>query len=125
MTILLEATGPASPDEVWDRYATPSRWPEWAPQIRSATLSDPLQAGDRGVVHGFWPLRIPVRIRSVDEVTKRWSWWAGLGPLGLAMDHGVDADGSGSRAWARLYAPTALVAPYVPIARLALRRLVR
>ena len=124
MTLLVEATGPTPPDEVWDRYATPSRWSEWAPQIRSVTLPDPLKAGDRGWVHGPWPSRVPVRIRSVDESTMRWSWWVGLGPLGMPMDHGVDAEGDGSRAWARMYLPSWALAPYAPLARLALRRLV-
>ena len=54
----------------------------------------------------------------------RWSWWVGLGPLGMPMDHGVDAEGDGSRAWARMYLPSWALAPYAPLARLALRRLV-
>ena len=80
--------------------------------------------GTSGTVHGPWPVRIPFEIRSVDATLRQWSWRVGLGPLGLVMDHGVEEFGTGSRAWVRIHAPAPLVAPYAPIARLALRRLV-
>jgi hypothetical protein len=41
------------------------------------------------------------------------------------MDHGVDEIPDGSRAWVRIHAHRWLVRPYVPVARLALSRLVR
>ena len=124
MTLLLSATGPTPREEVWARYSTPSLWPTWAPQIRSVTTSGSFAPGTRGTVHGPWPTRIPFVIRSVDAVAREWSWRVGLGPLGVVMDHGVDQAGTGSQAWVRIHAPALLVAPYVPIARLALRRLV-
>jgi hypothetical protein len=124
MSLLLAATGPTPVDEVWGRYSTPDRWVEWAPQIRSVSCSGPLVPGMSGTVHGPWPMRIPFEIRSVDATARVWSWRVGVGPLGVVMDHGVEASGSGARAWVRLHAPTPLVAPYAPVARLALRRLV-
>jgi len=69
--------------------------------------------------------RVPFRIRSVDHAGRRWSWWVGFGPVGVGMDHGVDATDTGSRAWVRIHAHRYLVRPYVPAAKLALRRLVR
>lgn len=124
MTLLLAAIGPTPADEVWSRYSTPERWSEWAPQIRSVSCSGPLAPGLSGTVHGPWPTRIPFEIRSVDVAARVWSWRVGVGPLSLVMDHGVEEAGTGARAWVRLHAPALLVAPYAPIARLALRRLV-
>jgi hypothetical protein len=37
-TLTLHATGPLGPDEVWERYAVPARWPDWAPQITGVEL---------------------------------------------------------------------------------------
>ncbi len=124
MSVLLEASGPTPPEEVWERYSSPARWPEWAPQIRRAALTSPLQTGEHGTVHGPWPTWVPVWIRSVDPERRHWSWRVGLGLLGLVMDHGVEATDDGSRAWVRIHAPGVLVAPYAPLAKLALRRLV-
>jgi hypothetical protein len=67
----------------------------------------------------------PFRIRYVDDRARTWSWWVGFGPAGVGMDHGVDDTGTGSRAWVRIHAHRWLAAPYAPIARLALRRLVK
>lgn len=124
MSLLLSASGPAFPDEVWDRYATPSRWPEWAPQIWSVSTSGPLAPGLSGTVHGPWPTRIPFEIRAVDPAAREWSWRVGVGPLHVVMDHGVEESEAGARAWVRIHAPALLAAPYAPVARLALRRLV-
>ena len=124
MTLLLAATGPTPADEVWSRYSTPERWAEWAPQIRSVSCAGPFAPGTSGTVRGPWPVRIPFEIRSVDAGARVWSWRVSIGPLGVLMDHGVEESGTGARAWVRIHAPAALVAPYAPIARAALRRLV-
>lgn len=126
----IEAEGPASADLVWERYTRPSLWPGWAPQIRRVEATDdPIVAGTRGTVRGPLFTFAPFRIRYVDERARTWSWWVGLGPLGVGMDHGVDElvdeGDEGSRAWVRIHAHRYLVAPYVPVARGALRRLVR
>ena len=121
----LSAVGDLPVEDVWERYTRPALWSTWAPQItRVSTPDDVIRAGTRGTVHGPLLVRVPFRILSVDHGTRRWSWRAGLGPLGLVMDHGVDVEGDGSRAWVDIQAPGAIVAAYAPVARLALRRLV-
>ena len=126
--MLVTAEGSAPVDQVWDRYTQPARWPEWAPQIRRVDVElddDVITPGARGTVHGPVLTFAPFRIRSVDHRSHRWSWWVGLGVLGVGMDHGVDETETGSRAWVRIHAHRYLAAPYVPVAKLALRRLVR
>ena len=124
MTLLIEVSGPSPPDEVWTRYSTPSLWSSWAPQIRSVSYARLFAPGLRGTVHGPWPTRIPFEIRSVDVTARTWSWQVGVGPLRVLMEHGVDASGTGSRAWVRIHLPAPLALPYAPLARLALKRLV-
>lgn len=122
----VEAVGAADPEETWRRYTDTACWPGWAPQIRAVRgLSGPIAPGDRGWVLGPGPVRVPVRILAVDARSRAWSWRVGVGPLAVVMDHGVTAAGDGSRAWVRLHAPRALARPYAPLARVALRRLVR
>ena len=124
--MLISAEGPAPTSDVWRRYSRPALWPGWAPQIRRVVTDAEVVAPEvTGTVHGPLLLRIPFRILAVDPERQRWTWRVGVGPLGVVLDHGVDpARAGGSRAWARVHAPTLLVAPYAPLARLALRRLV-
>lgn len=122
--MLVSVEGPAVPSQAWRRYTSPALWPGWAPQITRVEASgDPITAGCRGIVHGPVLVRVPFRVLDVDPVSRQWSWWVGLGPVGVRMDHGVDEIPGGARVWVRLHAPTALAFPYRPIARLALRRL--
>lgn len=121
----IEASGPRSADEVWSLYTRPSTWPMWAPQITSVRgVADPITPGARGVVHGPLLIRVPFVIESIDEAARRWTWRVGIGPLSVVLDHGVDQPQSGCSAWADVHAPSLLVLPYSPLARLALRRLV-
>lgn len=125
----IEASGPRPVDDTWEQYTRTDAWSEWAPQIRSVRgVSGHVRAGDRGVVHGPFPVRVPFTIVSVDAAAHRWTWRVGVGPLGVVLDHGVDADPAGttggSVAWADVHAPRLLVRAYAPLARLALRRLV-
>ena len=123
--MLVSADGPADAAEVWRRYTSPAEWPGWAPQISAVdTADDPIRTGTSGVVLGPLLVRVPYRILEVDPVGQRWEWRVGVGPLGLRMEHGVDELATGSRAWVRIHAPTVLVLPYRPLARLALRRVV-
>ena len=123
--MLVSAEGPADADEVWRRYTSPSEWPAWAPQISTVdTADDPIRAGTTGVVRGPLLLRVPFRILEVDPIGRRWVWRVGVGPIGVRMEHGVDTLPNGCRAWLRVHAPTLLVLPYQPLARLALRRVV-
>ncbi len=121
----MEAVGAVAVDEAWRRYSHASRWPTWAPQIRSVTgAGDPVAPGDRGWVRGPWPVRVPFTILDLDEDGHRWSWRVGVGPASIVMEHGVEAVGEGTRGWVRIAVPAPLAAPYAPLARLALRRLV-
>lgn len=123
----VSATGDRPVDGAWDRYVHPVQWPTWAPQIRSVTCDDDVIAtGTTGVVHGPALIRIPFRIEAVDPERREWTWRVGVGPVGVRMDHGVEStDDGGTHAWARIHLPSVVAAPYAPIARLALRRLVR
>ena len=123
--LVVDAQGPAAPEEVWRRYSHASRWPTWAPQISGVSgAGDPVAPGDRGWVRGPFPLRLPYTILDVVADERRWSWQVGLGPASVVMEHGVDALDVGSRAWVRIDVPAPLALPYAPLARLALRRLV-
>lgn len=122
----ISVEGPADVAEVWHRYTSPAAWPGWAPQISRVDADhDPIRIGTGGVVHGPLLVRVPFTILDVDHTARRWTWRVGLGPFGLRMEHGVDASPAGSIAWVRVHAPGLMVLPYVPIARLALRRVVR
>ena len=95
----IEASGPRPVDDTWEQYTRTAAWPEWAPQIRSVRgVTGRIAAGDRGVVHGPFPLRVPFTIVSVDPAARRWTWRVGVGPLSVVLDHGVDPARSPPRA---------------------------
>lgn len=125
MRICVEAHGPASRAEIWARYADPSRWPQWAPQIRAVRAEGPLHPGLKGVVVGPLGARARFWVRDVDEAAGRWSWRVrgGLGPFAVAMtiEHHV-ADGFAALV---INGAAPVVVAYEPIARLALARIVR
>ncbi len=123
----VHASGPADPAQVWERYVVPSRWSGWAPLIQSVDFAgERVTAGAEGVVHGPLGLRVHFVVESVDEVARLWSWRVRAGPVALRLDHGVTAAaGGGSVAWAELHGPAVIVGVYAPVARDALRRLVR
>jgi hypothetical protein len=124
MLVAVEGTVPV--EQVWHRYTRPALWSEWAPQISRVDIDAAvIEPGARGTVRGPLLTFAPFRIRSVDHTAHRWSWWVGIGLFGVGMDHGVDETATGSRAWVRIHAHRYLAAPYAPLARLALRRLVR
>jgi uncharacterized protein YndB with AHSA1/START domain len=123
--VRIESGGSVSPEEVWERYTDPALWPTWAPQVRAVTGTvEPVLPGDRGWVLGPVGTRVPFVVLAVDAGSRRWSWRVGVRPAAVVMEHGVDADGHGSRAWVDIRAPRLLVLPYLPVAWLALRRLV-
>ncbi len=148
--VFVEASGPAPPELCWERYAVPAAWPGWAPQIRAVVVEGAGRApagavagagGRRGpgapgrtrIVPGLRgrvrPLAGPaVRflVTAVDESERTWSWRVGIGPWRLNLDHGVDAclDG-GTSTWVRITGPAPLPHAYAPLARAALRHLVR
>jgi hypothetical protein len=120
----LEVSGPRDADDVWDRYARPQRWPEWSPQIRAVDYSWPtLRPGTPGAVRG--PFGFPVRFRVLRVTPPRaWSWVVSAAGVRLTLWHTVEAIPGGSRAVLAIegFAPAVLL--YLPLARLALRRLV-
>ena len=120
----IEARGPAPAEDVWDRYATLSRWPEWSPQIsRVEASADQLALGVRGTVFLVGGLPLAFTVTSCRPEDRTWSWQVRLGPVTLDLDHAVYPAGSGSRTTLTLAGPALLVAAYAPLARLALRRL--
>lgn len=122
----IEATGPAPTEEVWRRYTDPAAWPMWAPQITGVVGTvEPVLAGDRGWVLGPWWTRVPFEVLAVDAEQHRWTWRVGVRPAIVVMHHGVDPVEEGSSAWVDIPLPWPLVVPYLPVARVALARLVR
>ncbi len=117
--------GPLPPAQVWERYAVPERWPEWAPQISAVRASAPrIAPGVTGRVFGPLGLRVDFVVTEVDERQRTWGWRVRLGPLRLRLRHGVELDPAGSATWLSVRGPALVVAGYLPVARLALHRLV-
>lgn len=120
------ATGPAAPEDVWDRYRYPARWPEWAPQIRSVDYPDQqISSGVRGTVRGPLGFGVEFEILDVDEVQRTWSWRVIVVGITLTLQHAVGADKRGTRTELSIDGSAPIVLGYIPIARIALGRLVR
>ena len=126
-TLTLHATGPEPTAEVWERYAVPASWPKWAPQITGVELPVArLTAGVRGRVRGPLGVRLPFVVETVDEAARRWSWTVSAGPVRLHLLHWVtEGPDGGSTTGLRVSGPAPLVVGYVPLAQLAIGRLVR
>jgi hypothetical protein len=121
----MSASGPVSAAEVWERYAVPGRWSGWAPQIAGVAASaDRIAPGVTGTVRGPLGMRVAFTVRDVDEAARTWTWGVRLGPVRLELDHGVTERPGGSVTWLRVRGPAPVVAAYLPVARLALHRLV-
>lgn len=125
-TLPLAASGPAPADAVWERYAVPTAWPDWSPQVRRVEASaGRIAPGTSGTVHGWGSPPVRFTVTSVDEAARTWAWDVRLGPVSLHLDHGVDAlPGLGSRTWVHLRGPAPVALAYAPLARLALQRIV-
>jgi hypothetical protein len=120
--------GPCPADEVWDRYVRPRRWPEWSPQIRAVNYpAEQLRSRTAGVVHGLGGLRVGFRVRDVEAngPVRAWSWTVVAAGVRLDLRHTVEATAAGSRTGLTVIGPAPVVLLYLPVARLALRRLVR
>jgi hypothetical protein len=115
------APGRAPAALVWERYAVPARWPDWAPQIRRVECgADRIAVGVTGRVHGPLGVAITFRVTEVDPVARTWAWQVHWGPVHLWLHHGVEPDGG---TWLSARGPAPVVAAYLPIARCALHRL--
>lgn len=77
----------ASPQRVWDFFAAPDRWTEWAPHLAAtgALASRGIEAGVRGRVQVARTIALPVEITAV-EPPRAWSWRVRL-PLGPTVLH--------------------------------------
>jgi hypothetical protein len=125
---VVHVEGPRDPDDVWDRYVRPRRWPEWSPQIRSVQYpGERLAPGTSGVVRG--PAGLPVRFRilDVDESgpVRAWSWVVSVAGVRLTLEHTVAVVATGARTGLTIDGFAPAVVAYLPVARWALRRLVR
>ncbi len=128
--VTLSTRGAAAPDIAWERYADPSAWSTWAPQIQWVdTDAARIAPGVGGTVHaGLLPRpTLPVRfvVEAVDERARTWTWQVRVALVTLRLEHGVTPDVGGSATWLRVQGPLPVVAAYAPLARLALGRLVR
>jgi hypothetical protein len=127
-SVTIRTRGPRRAEEVWERYARPQLWPSWSPQIRRVECTaEWLEAGVTGRVFG--PLRLSAGfvVDEWDDVSRRWSWTVRAGIVSIGLAHGVDAVELGCRTWltVRTALPVLPVAlGYLPIARVALHRLV-
>ena len=124
-SLTVRAHGPAGAPDVWEAYADPQRWPEWAPHIRRVDAIGRLRPGLAGQVWSIVPAPVSFEVTEVDAKRRRWSWQAVFGPVRMRFDHGVDVRDGGSETWLTMHGPLPLLMIYAPIARLALHRLVR
>jgi hypothetical protein len=120
--------GPRDPDDVWDRYVRPRRWPEWSPQIRSVQYpAETLIPQTAGRIRG--PAGLSARFRILDVTTdgpaRSWSWSVASGGVHLHLAHAVESTAGGTRTRLSVRGPAPAVLLYLPFARLALHRLVR
>ena len=132
-TLGVSASGPLTPEVVWERYARPDLWRTWSPQIRGVDVAnDRLSGGETGRVHGPLGVSVDFTVDRWEEDERVWSWTvrphgsplSGVRRARMTLLHTVEPDGKGSTTTlvATGFAP--LVAAYLPVARLALHRLV-
>ena len=100
-SLTLRATGRASTDLAWRRYA------------------------DTGRVVG--PLGVSVRfeVESVDESAMTWVWRVHAGPITMRLHHAVLPERDGSSTTLTIDGPAPVAMSYSLLAQLALNRLVR
>ena len=129
MRVTTHVTGPAPVTLAWERYADPTLWSAWAPQIRSVETDGPgpqrIHVGMRGTVHALLGVSVRFKVTEVDEARRRWAWLVRLPLLTLRLEHTVEPwRASGTRTGLVVEGPAPVVLAYVPVARLALHRLV-
>ncbi|GAA3208598.1 SRPBCC family protein [Dactylosporangium siamense] len=124
----ISVEGPRDVDDVWDRYVRPGRWPEWSPQIRSVDYPlEVLRPATSGVVHGPAGIRVRFHVVDVDgrSAIRSWSWIVSVAGVRLTLRHTVQAIAAGTRTGLAVEGFAPVVASYLPVARVALHRLVR
>jgi hypothetical protein len=126
-TWTISARGNATPHEAWARYYDTRHWPQWSPQIHSVHTDDGpfIRAGLTGKVRSILGPAVRFRIDAVDEPAGTWSWTVRFGPLTMRLVHGVEPDAAGCSTWLRTTGPSPVLVGYLPLARLALGKLVK
>jgi hypothetical protein len=109
----------------WDRYAVPARWPGWAPQIARVETADArLRPGTSGRVYGPLGVWVGFTVTAVDEGRRTWRWRVNRGPVALVLEHAVTETRTGCTTTLRVDGLLPLVVAYLPLAQVALHRLV-
>ena len=130
MRVTTHVDGPATVEVAWERYADPTLWSTWAPQIRSVHLDGGprparIAPGVTGTVHAFFGVSVPFEVTEVDEAAHRWTWTVHPPGLTMRLGHSLEARSAGrTRTGIVVDGPAPAVLAYVPVARLALHRLV-
>ncbi len=130
MKLTIGASGPADPEDAWDRYVHPGLWPTWSPQISSVDATDStLRAGTTGTVHGPLGVGVPFTVLDVNTENRCWSWRVTAAGITLVLHHTVRLSNEkalgGSATSLVIDGPAPVVLGYAPLARIALGRLVR
>ncbi len=121
------ASGPCPPEKAWERYADPQLWSTWSPQIRRVeTDTERLRVGTTGTVHGPVGVRVDFEVTAFDEETMRWAWSVRCGPIRMDLWHGINSRPTeqGCSTWLKARGAWPILAAYLPVARIALHRLV-
>ena len=127
----VRVTGSAPADRVWERYAQPARWATWAPHIRGVEAyedgasADRIAPGVTGRVRGPFGIRVTFVVTDVDEQRRTWAWDVRCGPVRLHLRHGVEPARRGATTWLTMCGPAPVVVAYLPVAQLAMIKLVR
>lgn len=100
--VVVRARAAAPPSMLWHLVATPARWSDWSPHIRSVdSASDGagpavLVVGRCLQVHSIWPVSVRADVTRLDE-GHRWDFVARPpGPWSLTSAHAVTADAEGA-----------------------------
>jgi uncharacterized protein YndB with AHSA1/START domain len=127
VTVHVEVESEAAPERVWNLYAQPERWKEWAPHIRGPhNLGSPeVEPGASGRIRlaGVAPVWAEVTAK---RPGRSWTWRVGL----VELTHTVaPRNGGGSTIGLEMRAPApmeiAIRVSYAPITKRLLRRLAR
>lgn len=128
MRMTTYVSGPAAVEDAWERYADPALWSTWAPQIRSVDVDQEdatrIRPGLTGTVHAAFGVDVRFTITEVDEAARTWAWTAHPPGFTMHLTHTVESHSTGTRTGLEVDGPAVASLAYLPVARLALRRLV-